>query len=284
MVSPRTVETPPQVRSTVIEPTGRGVSLAASYVPAAEPEASVLLVHGWTGSKEDFSVLMPLLADRGFSAYSYDQRGQYESAAAGDDFSLDAFAEDAAAFAQQLPGHVAGQPVHLLGHSFGGLVAARTAIRHPGLWASVTLFCTGPGGHGDGSGLQLMIDSLATMEIGDVYAQKVQIEQAQGAPPNAPEVEAFLRRRFVTGNPASLSGMSQILIDTADQIDELRATGLPVFVVRGEGDIAWPQQEQDEMAARLGTSVVVIPDADHCPNYEAPEATADTLAKLLRSL
>ncbi len=43
----------------------------------------VVLVPGVTGSKEDFALLAPLLADAGYFVQSYDIAGQYQSADAG---------------------------------------------------------------------------------------------------------------------------------------------------------------------------------------------------------
>ena len=43
----------------------------------------VVLIPGVTGSKEDFSLMLPLLAAAGFRGESFDLAGQYESAEAG---------------------------------------------------------------------------------------------------------------------------------------------------------------------------------------------------------
>ena len=279
MPSSRSVVRPPEIVSTQVSLPGRGVELALDRVEVAAPAGSVLLVHGYTGSKEDFSAVLPLFAEAGYCAYAYDQRGQYESKAESP-FSLDSWADDAAALARTLPGHRDGQPVHLVGHSLGGLVVTRAALRSPELWNSVTLLCSGPGGHGEQPRLRLMISALAEYDIAEVQRRKRQLELSEGALPGTAEVEAFLAHRFVSGNPAALSQMSQVLIDTPDQMAALRATGLPVHVVYGERDAAWPQAVQDDMAARLGTASVVIPDADHSPAIEQPQATVDTLVAL----
>ena len=89
----------------------------------------MLLIPGFTGSKEDFAPLLPLLAAAGWRTATYDQRGQFETPGSlGDDFSLEGFAADAVSVAAQLFGST--EPVHLVGHSFGGLVAVEAAIDH----------------------------------------------------------------------------------------------------------------------------------------------------------
>lgn len=279
MAQSRSVDRPTQIVSEQIPLPGRGVVVALNRVEAAEPVASVLLVHGYTGSKEDFSAVLPLFAAAGYSTYAYDQSGQYESLAEGP-FSLDSWADDVAALAGVLPGHRAGTPIHLVGHSFGGLVVTRAGLRSPDRWSSVTLLCSGPGGHGEQFRLRQMIAALAELDIAEVHRRKRQLELADGAILNPPDVEAFLEHRFMSGNPAALAQMSQVLIDAPDQIDALAATGVAVYVVYGERDAAWPQALQDEMARRLGTVSVVVPDADHSPAVEQPQSTTDALVAL----
>jgi pimeloyl-ACP methyl ester carboxylesterase len=93
-------------------------------------------------------------------------------------------------------------------------------------------------------------------------------------PEPPPDIEQFLHKRFVANSPESLAAISRILADAADRTDELAAAGLPVAVVRGQDEDAWPHAVQDAMAGRLGTTVTVIPDAAHSPAVEAPLSLA----------
>ena len=58
------------------------------------------------------------------------------------------------------------------------------------------------------------------------------------------------------------------------RVADVAATGLPVWVGRGAGDDAWPHAVQDDMAARLGTTVHVVAGADHSPAVENPVGLA----------
>ena len=53
-----------------------------------EPHGTALLVPGFTGSKEDFISVLPLLAADGWRVVTYDQRGQYESAGTPEPYTL----------------------------------------------------------------------------------------------------------------------------------------------------------------------------------------------------
>ena len=67
------------VRSRFAAPSGQ-----LAMVSLGDPgNPRVLLVPGVTGSKEDFTLMMPELAAAGYHVQSFDLAGQYESAAAG---------------------------------------------------------------------------------------------------------------------------------------------------------------------------------------------------------
>jgi len=55
---------------------------------------------------------------------------------------------------------------------------------------------------------------------------------------------------------------------------------LPVTVLRGEDDDAWPHDVQDALAAAVDTKVVIVPGAAHSPAVEQVEATRDALARI----
>lgn len=259
MSVPRSLDLPSGVEAVTLD-TARGV-FAAHVARADEPIADVLLIPGWTGSKEDFTPILPLLAAAGYDATAYDQRGQYETAgAADDDYSLAGFAADALAVRSTFG------PTHLMGHSFGGLVAQHAAVAEPSAWESLSLLCTGPGALGDTPTRPLK--RLAS-SIGKVPLLQIHQLREQGVKRPA-QITAFLARRFASNTPASLKAMTQHLIDAPDISDEVLRTELPVWVGRGVDDDAWPHDVQAEMALWLGTSIEVIEDSAHSPAVENP--------------
>lgn len=77
--------------------------------------------------------------------------------------------------------------------------------------------------------------------------------------------------------------MTLHLIEAADRVAEVAATGLPVWVGHGELDDAWPLGAQADLAHRLGTEVVVLPGLGHSPAVEDPEALAAAWLPFLTS-
>jgi pimeloyl-ACP methyl ester carboxylesterase len=282
MSTPRNVDVHESVQRHDVE-TERGRFAVWSCQPhdSALPHGNVVLVPGFTGSKEDFGALLPLLAAAGWNAMTYDQRGQFETPAApSDDLTLDGWAADLLSLAAVALGQE--ERVHLVGHSFGGLVARTAALSEPDAWASLTLLCSGPGAFATSEQEELLAAAEAVLRDGleATYLAKRERDRRRGVPEPTREVEQFLHKRFLSNSPEALSSMSRILATADDHTDALAALDLPVAVVRGADDDAWPHDVQDAMAARLDTTVVVIPDAAHSPAVEAPEPTRDALVRV----
>jgi pimeloyl-ACP methyl ester carboxylesterase len=261
---------------TVVETTSGLIAALRSGDPGATP---VLMLPGYTGSKEDFAPILAPLAAAGFAVTAMDLPGQFESAGPADpaeytSAALGAVVREVAA--------TIGPQVHLLGHSFGGLVARAAVIAEPTAFASLALMCSGPAALGGerASLIEYLEPVLAASGLAAVYAASLAVYRAQSGyvePP--PPLAAFLERRFVTGVPAMLQGMGITLRTEPDRVAELAAVSPPALVLHGVDDDAWLPSVQYDMAQRLGAEYVVIPDAAHSPAVENPGPTAVALAE-----
>src|SRR3954465_13990004 len=161
---------------------GRAGPLAALDTGGEAVRGTALLVAGYTGSKEDFAPVLAPLADAGYRVVAIDQRGQYESPRPGDPSasSVEELGADVLAVARILRGET-GDPLHLLGHSFGGLVTRAAVLAEPGTFSSFTLLGSGPsaltGGRAelldhlgpllDAGGVQLVHETLEQVAMPD---------------------------------------------------------------------------------------------------------------------
>lgn len=242
--------------------------------------ATVLLVPGYTGSKEDFQPLLRPLANAGLRAVAIDQRGQYESAWARTEagYQVPVLAADLLALADLL-GRDGGR-LHLLGHSFGGLVARDAVLSRPELFSDLVLMSSGPAAI-DGNRRRLLDSGELALNEGGMQRLWEHLEQHSQADPRyvrpAPALLAFLRERFLATDPIGLRVMGTALREAADRTEQLAAVGLPIQVLYGEHDDAWPPQVQAEMATRLRARVSVISGAAHSPAVENTAATAAAL-------
>ena len=251
---------------------------------AGPPDGSpVLLVPGYTGSKEDFGPLLGPMAGADLRAVTIDLPGQFESPGPDDpaQYTPDALGACLRAVAAQL-----GPNVQLLGHSFGGLVARAAVLGSPDTFASLVLMDSGPAALGGmrAQRIEQLRPYLPSLGVSGIYdASEAAAAAEPGYLPAPPDLAAFLRRRFLAGLPAMLLGMGDALLTEPDRVDELAAAGLPLLVLYGEHDDAWPPAVQAEMARRLDAECAVIAGAAHSPAVENVSATVEVLLNFWRA-
>jgi pimeloyl-ACP methyl ester carboxylesterase len=291
--TPRTLELPEGVRRVMLD-TSRGSFAALEAVPGTGvcERRPALLIPGFTGSKEDFSPVLGLLAAAGRRVVAIDMRGQYESppAGSGGDYSLAALAADAAQVAASLAARDPSpdgwqDQVHLVGHSFGGLVAQEVALSGAVPVSSLTLMSSGPGALTGARATKLSwaLAGLHGLTGADLAAAVKQLWDAHLEPEavaegTPPDVVAFLRTRMLRNCPLGLRSMAEALLSCPDRTPELAALDpAPLLVLYGENDDAWAPAIQEDMAERLGAERVCVPGAAHSPAVEAPATVASTL-------
>ncbi|WP_084701378.1 alpha/beta fold hydrolase [Cryptosporangium arvum] len=245
--------------------------------PAGRRRGTALFVPGYTGSKEDFAPLFDPLTEAGYRVVAIDQPGQFESPGPGSvpgytvEWLGDVVRAVAAALGDDRP--------HLVGHSFGGLVARAAVLAAPAEFRSLTLLGSGPGAiAGARRDRMERLASLLPLGMDAVFDA---MDRAARLDPGwrelDPELQSFLKQRFVASSAAGLQGMGDALRTEPDRTAELRETGVPVLVCHGRDDDAWLPPVQADMAERLGARYEVVPDAAHSPAIENPAATAAAL-------
>jgi pimeloyl-ACP methyl ester carboxylesterase len=295
--TPRSLEMPDHVRSATVQ-TARGTFAVLEAQPCrgVSYRRPALLVPGFTGSKEDFLAILEPLAAAGRHVYAIDQRGQYQSPHAADraGYAAPELAADVLAIAAAVTPDASG--VHLVGHSMGGLIAREAVLMQAPSFLSLTLLSSGPGAL-DGQRAATLTELLSVLDPsnGDAADDRAkladlvrhiwhdQLEPQARADGTNDHVIAFLRERTLRTCPIHYIAIARYLLTCVDRTNELAdaadAADLPTMVVYGENDDAWPTDEQDQMAKRLGADRACIPGAAHSPAVEAPVTTSSIVTQ-----
>lgn len=236
---------------------------------------AVLMLPGYTGSKEDFREVLPRISALGWDVLALSRRGQGDSPGTVEpsDYSLDTEARDVVEVLQML--RVEKDPFHLLGHSLGGVIARAATITSPADIGSLTMMCSGPHGWAH---RKLRESTLAAKEGMQVLWEASNPRWIGRGPEQMDPDTRFVYQRMIDTGPGSIIGGATILESPEDTTDQLRRIGTPVHVVRGQTDEHWPSEWQQHMAQKLDARYSVIPHADHSPQLENPAETARTLS------
>jgi pimeloyl-ACP methyl ester carboxylesterase len=243
----------------------------------------VVLVPGATGSKEDFVVMMPLLAAQGFRVESFDLAGQFGSAAAGpqrlqppaDRYSMSLFTDDLLAVLADRPG-----PAHLLGYSFAGTVAAVVAVERPELVASLTLLSTPPLAGQVFRGMKIVgpLTKLASPRVAAavmIAGIRLNLNRVDGARLR------FVRDRLRHTDRRSVDDIIALMMRSPDLRTALAAAGIPTLVAVGTGDL-WPTGLHREFATAIGARLATYPTG-HSPCETTPHQLVADMVTLFRA-
>ncbi|WP_262406248.1 alpha/beta fold hydrolase [Protaetiibacter sp. SSC-01] len=264
---------PGSVRSVFEAPSG-----PLAVVSLGDPShPRVLLAPGATGSKEDFALMLPLLAEAGYYVQAYDLAGNYESASAGPprgghyDYPL--FTADLEALLES------GGPAHLLGYSFAGIVAQLVTARRPELVRSLTLLTTPPDAGNSYRHVKRIgwISHLVTPRQGAGL-------MIWGIGSNLNKVDAsrlaFVIGRFDLTRRECIDDIVGLMKAAPDVAERVRASGVPVLVATSEHDL-WPVERYALHAERLGARMAVY-RTGHSPCETTPHQLVRDMLRLYR--
>lgn len=247
----------------------------------ATPPTPVVLVPGYTGSKEDFLAVLGPLAAAGHRVVAMDLRGQHETPG-----SEDAGAYELAELAADVLAVVAaiGGSAHLVGHSFGGFVTGTAALSaDPGVTVeSLTLMDCGMGpvtGEGTRMSLAMLSGALPVQDMETIWAAKRAMERQRGDAALPPAIEEFLHARFTGTHPVGLTVAAGQLLAPEDRAAALADAGppVPVLVLYGTGEDVWSPTGLAALADRIGAESQVVDGAGHSPAVDDPDTTAAAL-------
>jgi 3-oxoadipate enol-lactonase len=269
---------------------GAGGPVELSILEAGEGGRPLLMVHGFTGAKEDFADYTERLAELGWHVVMPDQRGHGASAKPDDEgaYSFDIFATDLLALMDAL----GWTSAVVLGHSMGGMVAQVLTLRAPERVQALILMDTS---HQPLRGLEeAMVRAGGALAIASGMEA---LRQAQGAGPldnpihqhlvdTRPGYGEFGDRKLLAASPHMYASMLLTITGFGgetdpDRLEDLRSIGVPTLVIVGEADAPFRKASARMAEAIPGAELAVLPGGAHSPQFEAPDAWWTALSGFL---
>lgn len=248
--------------------------------PGVAARGTVVLVPGFTGSKEDFAAMLPLLAAAGYRAVAYDQRGQWQSDGPEDidGYTMADFSADLLEVVDQVSGN---EPVHLVGHSFGGYVARVAVVAAPAKFRSLTLLASGPSSVSDINFPPPQLVAQAVEAGGQEFIwQQMSAAMFATGQELEPAKAEFLHTRILATKKANILGILRVMeVPPVADPQVLRDTGVPILIANGDTGDLWNPDVHERYAAQLGARHTVYPGVGHLPNEDRPEQVCADLVE-----
>ena len=245
----------------IAEANGVKTAYARSGVAGAP---TVVLAHPLGVNADVWAYQLPLL-ESGFDVLRYDLRGHGESAATGDEFSLETLADDVAGLLDQLR----LGPVTFLGLSIGGMIGQAFALRHADRLAGLILCSTGA-----------RTEPAAKAGLADRIAKA----RAEGMTSQVPRtLENWFTAGFRESSPATTGWVADLIRGTSvdgfvgccravqglDYLDRLGEIQTRTLLIAGAEDKNFPPATMATMRERMPDATLeVLPGAAHLGSVE----------------
>ncbi|HEY5154928.1 MAG TPA: alpha/beta hydrolase [Acidimicrobiales bacterium] len=261
--------------------------IAMAITEAGQGGRPLLLLHGYTGARNDFEDFIEPLAERGWHVVAPDHRGHGASTkpTSEAEYSLEIFATDVLGLADAL----GFDRFVVLGHSMGGMLTQDLVLRAPERVVALVLMDTGHGPVAVDPDLIALGVTVARTEGIDVVAD------VMGASDDGPLTNDAYRRKIAedpsykergdrnlrAASPAMFAAMLQQISSQEDRLERLAGLTMPTLVLVGELDEPFREPSRRMAETIPGARLVVIADGGHSPQFEAPERWWEALSGFL---
>lgn len=204
-----------------------------------------------------------------FRVVSYDQRGLGRTSKPDADYSMADYADDAAGLIDT----VVGTGCHVIGTSFGGMVALNLALRRPDLVDRLALLVTSPGGEH----ASYRLPELAEMEPDDAFRTRMKLLDRRWDPsadepiPDLGAVYDFIvEQQQTTPPPEVAAGLVRQLgaRDGHDVVGDLGDIAHRTLVCAGRYDDLAPVANSEVLADRMPRARLEVFDGGHLMMFQ----------------
>lgn len=245
--------------------------------PAPSP---LLFLHGVGGGHHAWERQLPYFAQLGYPSHAWDQPGYGESPVV-EPYGL----EQVSAALKRLVEALGGEPVVLVGHSMGGLVAQETYARHPELVKALVLCFTSPAFAGGDSEFtkQFIAARIAPLDQGqsmaDIAARLMPTMRGSRSDPSG----LALARKIMSGVRPDTYRKAVQFLTTFDRRKDLADIKVPTLLIAGSDDRTAPPKVMEKMAQKIpGAECLLLEGCGHLGPMDQPDEFNAALLGFLR--
>lgn len=222
-----------------------------SWMPDSEVRAGVLLVHGLGEHSSRYQHVARRLTDNGFAVHTLDHYGHGKSdGQPGYVERFSVFLDGVTALLKKTQDEHPGQPLFLIGHSMGGLIAAAFLLEQQSAFRACVL--SGPAIKSDQAPPAIVIALIRLISILAPTAPLIQLD-ASGVSRDRQVVDAYMRDPLVHHGKLSarlLSEMSTAMKTTLARASEIRT---PIILMHGDADQLTSPSGSVELHDKIGS-------------------------------
>ena len=238
----------------------------------------LLFLHGVGGGHHAWDGQLPYFSARGYAAHAWDQPG-YGHSVIVEPYDL----EQVVLALKRLVDKLSDEPVVLVGHSMGGLIAQEAYARFPGMVKALALCFTSAAFVGGSD----FTREFVAARIGPLDAGQSMADIAARLMP---------AMRGTKSNPAGLAQAQRImsgirpetyrkavrLLTTFDRREQLPKIAIPALLVAGSDDKTAPPAIMEKMAQKIpGAEYALLEGCGHLGPMDQPEAFNAALGAFL---
>ena len=234
--------------------TARGSSrlYQQSWTPDGDERAGVLLIHGLGEHSSRYAHVAKHLTSKGFAVHTLDHYGHGKSdGLPGYVERFGVFLDGVAALLHKVQSENAEQPLFLVGHSMGGLIAAAFLLEEQAAFRACVL--SGPAIKSDQAPPAIVMALIRLIAVLAPTAPLIQLD-ASGVSRDPAVVNAYMNDPLVHHGRLSarlLSEMSATMKSTLAKAGEIR---IPIILMHGDADRLTAPSGSVELHAKIGSN------------------------------
>jgi pimeloyl-ACP methyl ester carboxylesterase len=233
------------------------------------PRSPLVFLHGLGGGHHAWDRQLPYFSSRGHPSHAWDQPG-YGHSATVEPYDL----EHVALSLKLLIESLGGEPVVLVGHSMGGLIAQETYARYPHLVKALALCFTSAAFVGDSDFSRAFVAArIGLLEQGksmaDIAASVMPTMRGSKSDPEG----LALAEKIMSGIAPETYRKAVHLLTTFDRREGLPGISVPALLVAGSDDKTAPASVMKRMAEKIpGAEYVLLEGCGHLGPLDQPDA------------